>query len=317
MGMPRADAPMSTPTDAPSTRNDQRLAMRLSLAVGVLMLLGKVAAYLLTSSAAILSDAAESVIHVVAVGFAAFSLAVSARPATRQFPYGFERIAFFSAGFEGAMIVLAAIAILVIAIQKWLAGIALENLGTGTAFVAGAAALNGVLGWYLVRTGKRTGSIILEANGKHVLTDSWTSVGVIVGLLLVQITGWAPFDPICAIVVGLNFLWSGSQLIRRSVAGLLDYSDPDIARDLEPRVRALCDELGIAFHHVRYRHTGHRVIEELHLLFPFEVPVGRAHQLATTLEERLPAILPFGAEVFTHLEALEDHEVVHKVGAHS
>lgn len=307
---------MSTHADDVSTRRDQHLAMRLSLAVGVLMLLGKVTAYFLTNSAAILSDAAESVIHVVAVAFAAFSLYLSGRPATRQFPYGFERIAFFSAGFEGAMIVLAAIAILVTAVEKWLTGLTLDNLGLGTSFVAGAALLNGALGWYLVRLGRRTGSLILEANGKHVLTDSWTSLGVIVGLLLVQVTGWLPFDPICAIAVGLNILWSGGQLIRRSVAGLMDYSDPEIARDLEPRIRALCEELGIRFHHVRFRHTGHRVIVELHLLFPFDVPVGRAHQLATTLEERLPAILPFDAEVFTHLEALEDHEAVHRVGVH-
>jgi cation diffusion facilitator family transporter len=173
-----------------------RVAMCLSLAIGVLMLAGKVAAYLLTGSAAILSDAAESVIHVVAVAFAAFSLRVSARPADRKFPFGYERIAFFSAGFEGALIILAAVGIIIVSIQKWIAGIPLERLGEGSLLIVGAAALNAALGLYLVRVGKQNQSLILEANGKHVLTDSLTSFGVLVGLALVHVTGWKPFDPL-------------------------------------------------------------------------------------------------------------------------
>ncbi|HSP91569.1 MAG TPA: cation diffusion facilitator family transporter, partial [Vicinamibacterales bacterium] len=167
-------------------RHDNQFAMRLSLAVGVLMLLGKVSAYLLTGSAAILSDALESVIHVLAVGFAAFSLHLSAKPADRKFPYGYERIAFFSAGFEGALIVLAAVSIIWVAADKWVHGLEIERLGTGMLLVVAASVVNGALGWYLVRTGRRTGSIILEANGTHVLTDCWTSVGVVGGLCLVM-----------------------------------------------------------------------------------------------------------------------------------
>jgi len=156
-----------------------RFAMRISLAFGVLMLVGKMAAYLMTGSAAILSDAAESVIHVVAVAFAAFSLRLSTKPAAPQFLYGYERITFFSAGFEGAMIVLAAIFILYAAVEKWMAGLQLENLGAGTLVVLAAGVLNAGLGWYLVRMGRRSRSLILEANGKHVLTDSWMSFGVV------------------------------------------------------------------------------------------------------------------------------------------
>src|ERR1022692_3959312 len=132
-----------------------RIAMRISLAFGVVMLVGKMAAYFMTGSAAILSDAAESVIHVVAVAFAAFSLRLSTKPAAPKFLYGYERISFFSAGFEGVMIVLAAIVILVSAIQKWLAGLQLENLGYGTVILLAAGVLNAALGWYLVRTGRR------------------------------------------------------------------------------------------------------------------------------------------------------------------
>ena len=304
------------PSQDSQARADNQRAMRLSLAVGVLMLVGKVGAYVITGSAAILSDAAESVIHVAAVAFAAFSLALSFRPADREFRYGYERIAFFSAGFEGAMIVVAAIVIIGAAVDKWMHGLELNRLGFGTGVVAAAAALNAALGFYLVRTGRRSHSIILEANGRHVLTDSWTSVGVVGGLLLVLWTGWLPFDPILAILVALNILWSGAQLIRRSVAGLMDYSDPAIATILEPKVQSVALALGVNYHHVRFRHTGHRVIVEMHLLFPYDTTVGEAHRLATEMEERLPAEMPYDTEVITHLEAEEDHESVHRSRAH-
>lgn len=291
---------------------DMWFAMRLSLAFGVLMLVGKTGAYFLTGSAAILSDAAESVIHVVAVGFAAFSLRLSTRPADQRFLYGYERITFFSAGFEGAMIILAAIAIIAAAIQKWLAGLKLDNLGAGTLFVLAASVINAGLGWYLVRTGRRTHSLILEANGKHVLTDSWTSFGVVGGLALVLLTGWKPFDPLCAIAVALNILWSGGHLVWHSARGLLDYSDPATGLQLRERLDALCTELGLEYHGVRFRTTGYRLLVEIHLLFPYDVSVGEAHRRATVLEERLPQTLDIPTEVITHLESLEDHGAVHR-----
>jgi len=291
-----------------------RFAMRLSLAFGVVMLAGKMTAYFLTHSAAILSDAAESVIHVIAVAFAAFSLRLSTKPAAPEFLYGYERITFFSAGFEGAMIIVAAFAILWAAIEKWLAGLQLENLGAGALLVLAAAILNAGLGWYLLRVGRRTNSLILEANGKHVLTDSWTSFGVVAGLALVLLTRWKPFDPLIAIAVAINILWSGGRLVWHSAVGLLDYSDPNAGRDIRSKLDALCAELGIQYHGVRFRTTGYRQIIEVHLLFPHLTPVGEAHRLATIVEERLPAELTYPAEVTTHLESEEDHEDVHSAG---
>jgi len=285
--------------------------MKLSLFIGFGMLAGKVLAYQLTGSAAILSDAAESVIHVAAVAFATMSLRVSHRPANAYYRYGYERIAFFSAGFEGALIILAAAAIIVAAVHKWLSGIQLEQLGVGTMLVAAAGALNGALGFYLIRIGKRTGSLILVADGKHVLTDSWTSVGVVGGLLLVIWTGWTPFDPILAILVALNILYSGGGLLRQAVTGLMDYSDPAVEAGLQHALVQLTAELGIQHHALRFRHTGQRVLAEVHLLFPFETPVGQAHATATLVEETLPKRVPFDLEVVTHLEAVEDHERVH------
>lgn len=288
-----------------------RLAMRLSLATGVLMLVGKLGAWFITGSSAILSDALESVIHVIAVAFAAYSLRLSQKPADAKYLFGYERVTFFSAGFEGAMIALAAVVIIYTAIQKWIAGIELTSLGAGTAAVAGASLVNLALGWYLIRTGKRAKSLILEANGKHVLTDCWTSAGVIGGLLLVMITGWKSFDPLCAIAVALNILWSGFELMRRSIRGLMDYADPAIGIEITRWLGEITPSLGIGYHGVRYRETGGRLIVEMHLLFPYEMELGEAHRLATTLETRLHERLGRPAEVVTHLEAFEDHGAVH------
>ncbi len=296
--------------DAKELRQLQ-IAMRLSLFIGMLMLLGKMAAYLITGSAAILSDAAESVVHVLAVAFAAFSLQISVRPAAPKFHYGYERITFFSAGFEGAMIILAAIWIVIESIKKWIAGFQLEHLGHGTLLLAVAGILNAALGWYLIRLGRRSHSLILEADGKHVLTDSLTSFGVVAGLGLVMLTGWKPFDPLIAIAVALNILWSGGRLAWHSAVGLLDYSDPKAGKEIRQKLDTLCNELGVHYHGVRFRTTGYRQLIEIHLLFPHATPVGEAHRLATLLEERLPRELSVPAEVITHLESLDDHEDVH------
>jgi cation diffusion facilitator family transporter len=309
---------VQTTGDQPSLRRneqdlrDAHFAMRLSLIVGLAMLICKATVYFLTHSAAIFSDAAESVVHVIAVGFAWFSLRLSIRSASPQFLYGYERITFFSAGFEGAMIVVAAIAILYESIRKWIAGLQLEHLGTGALLILVAGILNAGLGYYLLRTGRRTNSLILEADGKHVLTDSWTSFGVVGGLGLVMLTHWKPFDPLAAIAVAANILWSGGHLVWRSAVGLMDYSDPKAGREIRDKLDAICSELAIQYHGVRFRTTGYRQIIEVHLLFPHLTPVGEAHRLATILEERLPTELGMPAEVMTHLESLEDHADVHR-----
>jgi cation diffusion facilitator family transporter len=293
--------------------HDTWFAMRLSLAFGVLMLAGKTLAYFLTGSSAILADATESVVHVVAVGFAAFSLRLSGKPPAPTFLYGYEKISFFSAGFGGAMIVLAAVTIIVTSIREWLAGLRLENLGAGALLILGAGVVNAALGWYLVKTGHRAHSIILEANGKHVLTDSLTSFGVLIGLVLVLETRWKPFDPIVAIAVALNILWSGEHLIWRSIQGLLDYSDPKVGAEIRERMDAISGELGVKYHGLRFRTTGYRQLIVCHVLFPQNTLLRDAHRLATSVEERLPKQLSFPAEVITHLEPLEDHEQVHSL----
>lgn len=298
---------------AATNRNsrDAQFAMWISLVVGVLMLVAKLTAYLVTGSSAVFSDAAESVVHVVAVAFAVFSLWLSTRPAVPKFQYGYERITFFSAGFEGAMIVVAAASILITTIQKWRHGLVLEHLGRGAILIVAAGLLNAALGWYLLRLGRRNHSLILEADGKHVLTDSWTSFGVVAGIVLVMLTGWKPLDPLVALAVAANILWSGGSLVWHAAKGLLDYSDPAVGHQIRRRLDALCEELGLQYHGVRFRNTGYRQFIEIHLLFPHTMALGEAHRLATLVEERLASDLAMPAEVITHLESLADHAEVH------
>ncbi len=182
---------------------------------------------------------------------------------------------------------------------------------SGAILVVAAGALNAVLGAYLLRVGRRNHSLILEADGKHVLTDSWTSFGVLAGLILVMVTGWKPFDPLVAFAVAGNILFSGGRLLWQSIRGLLDYSDPRVGHELRARLDELCAEFAIDYHGVRFRTTGYRQIVEVHLLFAWDTPVGEAHRQATMIEERLAQALGVPASVTTHLESREDHSQVH------
>lgn len=302
---------MATAGLAESEIRQLRLAMGLSLAVGFGMLALKIFAYILTGSVAILSDAAESIVHVVAVSFAAYSLSLSLKPADRSHLYGHDKIAFFSAGFEGAMIILAAIYIIYLSADKWLHGLGIQNLGKGTLLTLAAALINAALGGYLVWVGRKHRSLVLEANGKHVLTDSWTSFGVVAGLGLALATGWMPLDPLVAMLVAANILWTGGKLLRRSVGGLMDEGDPEIEARIVRVLTEATEDAGVKFHCLRYRDTGSRTWVEVHLLFPQDTKLSAAHRMATEVEDRVRRELGMRAEVLTHLETLEDHEQVH------
>jgi cation diffusion facilitator family transporter len=295
-----------------ASRAQQRFAIRLSFVIGFLMLFGKSYAYIITGSAAILSDAAESVVHVVAVSFAAFSLWLSMQPADEGHPYGHEKIGYFSAGIEGAMIVIAAIYIIYVSIQKWMSGLVLENLGEGTLFTTAATLINAALGGYLVWQGKKHKSLILIANGKHVLTDSWTSLGVIIGLILVMWTGWLPFDPIMAILVALNILWSGGKLIRQSVGGLMDEKDPAIEGQLKEVLDDETRKRGLTYHEFRYRNTGTSLWADVHLLFPRNATIQDAHWQATEIEGAVKLRMAVPITLTTHLEPADHHDEVHQ-----
>ncbi|MDY0084236.1 MAG: cation diffusion facilitator family transporter, partial [Ignavibacteriaceae bacterium] len=200
----------------------RKKAAIISLVVGLSMFVFKIAAYLITGSAAIFSDAAESIVHVLATLMALFSIYLSSRPADSSHPYGHGNVEYFSAGIEGLLIVIAAVVIIIQSVDSIIAGPELKQLGLGAVVISLASVVNLILGNYLIRTGKKTNSITLIADGKHVLTDSITSFGVIVAVLLVILTGIELLDPIIAILVALNILVTGYKLIRESIAGLMN-----------------------------------------------------------------------------------------------
>ena len=303
--MPAEDIPNSQESRTP------QLAMRLSLAVGFLMLGAKAFAYWMTGSAAIRADAAESVVHVVAVSFAAYSLWLSRKPPDPTHHYGHDKIAFFSAGFEGAMIVLAAFYIVFESVRTLIVGPKLENLGAGALLVLVAGAVNGGLGGYLVWVGKRHASLILAADGKHVLTDCLTSLGVVVGIALTILTGWLRIDPIVAILVALDILWMGSKLIRQSIGGLMDEVDTKTQAQIQHLLVEMTTEAGVEFHGLRHRNAGNTTWVEFHLLFPKDTSLEAAHVLATKIEERIQQDSKMRTEVISHFEILEDHQRVH------
>ena len=305
---------MNLSASSEADRKALRFAMTLSLVIGCLMFVMKVSAYLLTGSAAILSDAAESVVHVAAVFFAAYSLRLSYKPADDDHMYGHSKIAFFSAGFEGAMIILAAIYILYESIHKWMTGLQLENLGAGSLLTAAATLINGGLGGYLVWLGRRKKSLILEANGKHVLTDCWTSAAVLVGLALTFFTKWLPWDPICGIIMAINILVSGGGLIRSAMGGLMDRADPEAHRQLIQMLQRETTQRGVTYHALRHRSVGDANWVELHFVFPEGTALAEAHRTATAIEQVIEQSLPPRAHVTSHLECASDHDILHPNG---
>lgn len=290
----------------------QFFAIRLSFAFGIIMLFMKWYAYGITGSSAILSDAAESVVHIIGVAFAVFSLWLSLQPADEKHTYGHDKINYFSAGFEGALIVLAAFYIIYVSVMRLIHGVELSNLDKGTYFTLAASILNLLLGLFLVRKGKKTNSLILIANGKHVLTDSWTSFGVVAGLFLTWITGWLPFDPIVAIIAALNILWSGGKLMIKSAGGLMDEGDEKVGQIIRNILDEKAKEIHLQYHKLRYRESGNVVWVELHLLFPKGMLLEDAHHYATEIENKIRSGIENKVNITTHLEPIEIHEEVHK-----
>lgn len=297
-----------------STTTDATRAMRISLAIGFIMLVLKMCAYLLTGSAAILGDAAESVVHVAAVMFASFSLGLLHKPADADHPYGHSKIAFFSAGIEGGLIVIAALFIIYESVRRWLLHLPPANLDTGLALTALTILINAVLGAYLLRTGRRGGSLILVSNGKHVLTDVWTSLGAIIGLGLVALTGWHGWDPIFGILMAANIIWTGYGLMRQSVGGLMDSADPKLNAALDAALRRETERHGLQFHALRHRDAGEMHYVEVHLLFPDDISLRDAHRTATAIEHAVQSSVENPVLITTHLECLGDHDELHQHG---
>jgi cation diffusion facilitator family transporter len=280
----------------------RRWAIALSLLISLALLAVKFQAYRLTGSTAILSDALESIVNVVAAIFALGALVFAGRPADRNHPYGHGKMEFLSAAFEGGLIAFAAVLIVYEVVQALLYGVSLRALDTGVAVVLGAGLVNLALGVYLVRTGRRYDSITLVADGRHVMADFYTSAGIVVGLLLVRVTGFGWLDPLVAAVVALNLLWTGLRLVRQAAAGLLDEEDPALLGRLVDVLQPHLGEGVIRVHHLRAIRSGRVHHVDAHLVVPEFWSVERSHELAEQLGERVMKDLGVEGEMTLHTD---------------
>lgn len=287
------------------SRGGLRALVLLSVLAALLTIGLKAAAYWLTGSVGLLSDALESGINLFAAVTAYFSLTYSHRPVDATHTYGHEKIEFFSSGLEGVLIVVAGVATGWVAVNRLIHPAELSDLGLGTALALGASVINLAVGLVLVREGKRHHSIVLEANGKHLLTDVWTSVAVVGGLVIVWATGIYALDPVIAILVGANIVWTGVRLIRRSFDGLMDHALSSAELEQIRKTIRLHTPPGSAFHALRTRQAGPRKFADFHLLVPGAKTVRSAHDLGMTIEAALAEVLP-GVEVTIHIEPIED-----------
>ncbi|HJY80839.1 MAG TPA: cation diffusion facilitator family transporter [Candidatus Binatia bacterium] len=285
----------------------RRRAILASVCVGAVLLVVKFVAAWLTGSAAILSDALESIINVVASGFAFYSVMLSARPPDRSHPYGHGKIEPFSAGFEGALIILAAVAILWQAVPGVFWPRPLAQLDLGIVLVLGAAVVNAVLGLFLIRTGARTRSLALTADGKHILTDVCTSAGVVVGLALARFTGWMVLDSLTACAVAVNIILSGAGLLRQSVSHLMDEADESILYSIVETLQNIRRPEWIDLHHLRSWRSGDRHHIDFHLTLPRYWNLEQSHDAETSVEEWLVEHLGGQGEVLVHLDPCTPH----------
>jgi cation diffusion facilitator family transporter len=289
--------------DSPK-RNLSRYAW-LSIGAAVATMLIKAAAYLLTSSMGLLSDALESAVNLGAAVMVLAVLRVVALPPDEEHTYGHGKAEYFSSGVEGALITFAAVAISVAATQRLIEPRPMDRVGLGLALATVAAGVNLLAALILQRAGRRSRSIALEADAQHLLTDVWTTAGVIVGVSAAFLTGWQTLDPLVALAVAANIAWSGVRLVRRSLLGLMDTAVPAPEMQAVRTILEDFDRQGVRYHALRTRQAGARTFVSFHVQVPGTWTVQRGHDLLEAIERKVRQTLA-GVTVFTHLEPLED-----------
>jgi cation diffusion facilitator family transporter len=278
----------------------------LSVAAALATMGLKTLAWWLTGSVGLLSDAIESLVNLAAAFLALSMLRLAARAPDKDHPYGFSKAEYFSAGIEGALIVLAAAGIIATALPRLIVPQSLAMPALGLALSAAASAINLAVAVVLLRAGKMHRSITLEADGRHLMTDVWTSAGVIAGVALVFATGWLVLDPLVALAVAAHIVWAGIGLMRRSASGLLDAAIPQADQDqINDIFVEYSRRYGISFHAVRTRRAAARRFVSFHLLVPDEWSVAQAHRLSEEIEERIRELIE-GATIDTHIEPISD-----------
>ncbi|MBK9696345.1 MAG: cation transporter [Propionibacteriaceae bacterium] len=277
----------------------------LSLTTAVVILGIKIAAAALTNSIGLWSDALESIVNVVAAFVALWALRLSAKPADHNHDFGHGKAEYVSAGVEGSMIFVAAAAIIIGAVMRFIRPADLEQLGLGLLMSFVATSLNLVVGLVLIRAGRAHRSITLEADGRHLLTDVWTSVGVLVGLGLVLLTGWRVLDPLIGLAVGVNILFTGYALVSRSIIGLLDGTlPPEDVEQVTAVLAQLTGDPAVTIAKVRTRESGRQRFVYATVTVPGDWTVKRSHDLADAVEDAVDRALP-GTTTFVHIEPSE------------
>jgi cation diffusion facilitator family transporter len=278
----------------------------LSILAAVLTIALKATAYFFTGSIGLLSDALESVINLVAALIALLIIKIAAQPPDDDHAFGHDKAEYFSSGIEGMLIFFAAFGIFYSAVPRLFAPQPLERIGIGLSITLVATLINLIVGLILIRAGRRHHSIVLEADGRHLLTDVWTSVGVVLGIVVVGLTGLFVLDPIIALLVALNILWTGFQLIRRSALGLMDTAvSPETQEKIEEILDGYIKEKKIDYHALRTRQSGARKFISVHILVPDDWTVQKGHDLTEEIEDEIRRAV-VDSIVFTHLEPLED-----------
>lgn len=277
----------------------------LSIAAAVATILLKGVAWWLTGSVGLLSDALESFVNLAGALMALAMLSLAAVPADDRHAYGHGKAEYFSSAFEGFLILLAAFSIAYTAVDRWLHPQELEAVGVGLAVSVIASLINLFTARSLLKAGQAHNSITLEADAKHLMTDVWTSVGVIAGVGLVWLSGWLWLDPLIALLVALNILWTGWELLHRSASGLMDEAIPGNQLDAIETVLESYRRQGLAFHALRTRQAGRQAFISLHVLVPGQWTVQRGHDLLERIEADIRAAVPF-SHLTTHLEPIED-----------
>jgi len=277
----------------------------LSIAAALVTILMKSTAYFLTGSVGLLSDALESMVNLAAAVVALFVLRLIARPANDEFTFGYSKAEYFSSGFEGGMILLAAAGIIFTAIPRLFNPVPLEQLGLGLAISVIASLINLAVSLVLMRAGRRYNSITLEADARHLMTDVWTTAGVLVGIALVWVTGWLRLDPIIALLVAGNILFTGYRLLVRSGRGLLDLSLPPEELSSVKSILDSYQSQGVSYHALRSRQAAARKFLVVHLLVPGNWSVQKGHQLAEQVELKVIETIA-NANIVTHIEPIED-----------
>jgi cation diffusion facilitator family transporter len=274
----------------------------VSVTIGVLLLGVKFTGYYLTGSAAVLSDALESIVNVVAAAFAVGSLRFAGQPADRGHPYGHGKVEYFSAAFEGGLIAFAAATIVWYAARDLVRGPAVGAIEVGVLITAATGIANAALGAYLLRTGRRTHSATLVADGHHVLSDFWTSAGVVVGLVLVRVTGLSWFDPLVALLVGLNLAWTGFGIVRGAAGALLDAEDPALLGGVVAAMESSRVPGIIRVHRMRAIRSGRSTHVDAHLIVPEYWTVEQAHEASVGFEERIVATGALHGDIAFHVD---------------